>query len=274
MKKKNLKTNFFSVVIPSYNAEKTIVRTLLSCIKQSYSNFEIIIVDDASTDQTVLMMREFIKRNHKFNIKIFKQAKNSGPSVCRNIGIKESKGEYIAFLDADDFWHVDKLFVCNYWLCKLNIDLLAHSHDEKSEIQRPEARTPINYSIQNKTYLNILIKNIACTPSILIRKNILVNNLFDTSMRYTEDHELWLRISKSYKCCFINGLPLTTLGRPQLSQGGLSANRWAMRKGEIEMYVKSAKYSKLSFFLLPLLVLFSLMKFIRKELLFKIYNSN
>lgn len=78
---------------------------------------------------------------------------------------------------------------------------------------------------------------------------------FDENMSHTEDHELWLRIALKTDVYYLN-LPLTTLGRPALTQGGLSANRWAMRKGELQMYKNILSYKKSLILLFPFLVLF------------------
>ena len=97
-----------SVVIPLYNKEKWIERTLLSVLNQSFTDWEAIIVDDGSTDQSVRVVEEFI-RNHQGNWILLKNS-NSGQCRTRNTGIARAKGEYIAFLDADDIWSRNKLF--------------------------------------------------------------------------------------------------------------------------------------------------------------------
>ncbi|QYS89019.1 glycosyltransferase family 2 protein [Flavobacterium davisii] len=89
----------FSVIIPLYNKENYIYNTLTSVIDQSYSNFEIIIVNDGSTDKSL----EIIQNINDSRIRIFNQ-QNKGVSSARNLGIKNAKGTLIAFLDADDLW--------------------------------------------------------------------------------------------------------------------------------------------------------------------------
>lgn len=88
-----------SIIIPAYNAENTISRALESALKQTYSNKEVIIVDDGSKDRTLAICKEYQLNNHE--ISIFSQ-KNSGVSVARNLGIRRADGEFIQFLDADD----------------------------------------------------------------------------------------------------------------------------------------------------------------------------
>lgn len=97
-----------SIIIPVYNAEMYIKRCLESIISQSYKNFEILIIDDGSKDNSVVICKKIQLANLDIDIKIFSQ-KNSGPSVARNFGIKNSTGKYIMFIDADDYLGKDVL---------------------------------------------------------------------------------------------------------------------------------------------------------------------
>jgi teichuronic acid biosynthesis glycosyltransferase TuaG len=103
----------FSVVIPAYNAENTIERAISSVLAQSYPPFEIIIVDDASKDKT----QEIIESKYADAVRYIQKISNNGSSVARNTGMDAAKGDYIAFLDADDAWHPDKLLLINTILC-------------------------------------------------------------------------------------------------------------------------------------------------------------
>lgn len=94
-----------SVVIPVYNREQLIGKTIKSILEQTYNNFEILIIDDNSTDGT----KEAITKINDSRIRYFKQEYNQGPSAARNRGINVSKGNYIAFLDSDDLWDTNKL---------------------------------------------------------------------------------------------------------------------------------------------------------------------
>jgi teichuronic acid biosynthesis glycosyltransferase TuaG len=88
--------------MPMFNSEAYISESINSVINQSYTNWELLLVDDGSTDKTVDIIKEFIKRDNR--IKFYALKLNSGPAVARNIGIKEAKGKYLTFLDADDVW--------------------------------------------------------------------------------------------------------------------------------------------------------------------------
>lgn len=94
-----------SIVMPAYNSEKYIADAIKSIIAQTYSNWELLIVDDCSTDRTVEIIQSF----HDLRIKLFFNEKNSGAAISRNWALREAKGKWIAFLDSDDTWAPEKL---------------------------------------------------------------------------------------------------------------------------------------------------------------------
>jgi glycosyltransferase involved in cell wall biosynthesis len=99
---------FFSVIIPCFNAEQHIAETLESVLAQKYADFEILIVDDGSTDKSLRMIEKYGGRDSRIRV-IRKGRRSGGPAAPRNEGIRESRGDYVAFLDADDIWGPDKL---------------------------------------------------------------------------------------------------------------------------------------------------------------------
>ena len=94
-----------SVIIPTYNREATLKRAVESVLNQTYTDFELIIVDDGSTDNT----RQLVENIHDDRITYYYVKINSGAAAARNYGIERAEGEYIAFQDSDDYWHSDKL---------------------------------------------------------------------------------------------------------------------------------------------------------------------
>ena len=94
-----------SIVMPNYNCEKFVEETIKSVINQTYSNWELLFVDDCSTDNSVAIVEGF----NDSRIRILKNEKNSGAAVSRNYALREAKGDYIAFLDSDDIWLPEKL---------------------------------------------------------------------------------------------------------------------------------------------------------------------
>ena len=96
-----------SIIIPTYNTEKFIELTIQSVQNQTYHNWEMILVDDASTDKTVNIISEFAKADNR--IKLFQLPNNSGNGFARNVALEKATGKYIAYLDADDLWFPMKL---------------------------------------------------------------------------------------------------------------------------------------------------------------------
>ncbi|QTD64338.1 glycosyltransferase family 2 protein [Acinetobacter towneri] len=97
----------FSVIMPSYCSEKTICQAIESVINQTYKDWQLIVIDDCSYDQSLLIAQEYAKNDNRINV--IKLKKNDGVANARNIGIENAKGDYIAFLDSDDYWHPEKL---------------------------------------------------------------------------------------------------------------------------------------------------------------------
>ena len=95
-----------SIIVPNYNNGKYLQACIESILIQDYKNYEIIVIDDNSQDESLKILENY-KLNPK--LKVLKLNKNKGPSFCRNIGIRISKGKYIAFLDSDDYWEPNKL---------------------------------------------------------------------------------------------------------------------------------------------------------------------
>ncbi|MDK9693367.1 MAG: glycosyltransferase family 2 protein [Sulfurimonas sp.] len=244
-----------SVVIPCYNSESTIEMTLDSVANQTYKDFEIILVDDGSFDNTKQRIEAFFK-NKNIAYKYIYQT-NRGVSAARNRGIREVRGEYIAFLDSDDMWHPQKLEIVSNILKDASIDILGHAHTFKSNFSNHYGLCVL----KKVSFFKLLLKNFATTPSVVIKKKSC--GYFDEKMRYTEDHELWLRMALENQLYFCD-LPLSVIGREPLSEGGLSADRWAMRKGELQMYKNIVRYKKSLLPLYPFLVIFSLLKHVRK----------
>lgn len=178
-----------SVIIPTYNAEGFIALTLESVCAQSYSDFEIFVVDDCSTDDTCQIVEDLIAQDPR--IHLVKLNQNSGtPGVPRNVGIAHARGAYVAFLDADDIWHVDKL--------KMQMDLMGATESrlistamcnftDPSDVDpaRPVSHLPI----QKIKLINQLIKYRTPTSSLLMHKSIFEDLSFseDPALRGRED---------------------------------------------------------------------------------------
>ncbi len=245
----------FSVIIPAYNAEKTIERALESVLAQTYPAFEIIVVDDASKDST----REILETKYEGRIKYLSKLFNVGSSVARNTGMDQASGDYIAFLDADDIWHPDKLMLLNTIIsAKPGINLFYHPFTQEQIINK---RLPEDIVLYKLPFIKLLPGNIIATSCAIIANK--PEYRFESTMRYTEDFDLWLRIGYKHKIYFIT-IPLTQIFRQFTSKGGISENKWKMRKGELKSYSRLVSLNPLFIFLLPFLWLTSLGKHLVK----------
>lgn len=243
-----------SVVIPVYNGANTLANAIESCLNQTIQPHEIIVVDDASSDNSKAVAEKYKQ------VKLISLSVNSGPSTARNKGWDEATGELVAFLDSDDIWHPEKLGVINSVFEDYgHIQYLGHSYtlDDFAEINKEAL------SVSHQTYFATILRNPYQPSCITVRKAI--SDRFDESYRYCEDHELSIRIAHKYATHWLN-LPLTKLGRPQLSEGGASGNKWKMRKGELRLYTSIYKHSLLYAVLIPFLWIYSFCKMAYRSL--------
>jgi glycosyltransferase involved in cell wall biosynthesis len=243
------------VVIPAWNAAQTIVRAVRSCAEQSYAPHEIIVVDDAGTDET----EQLVKTNFP-QVKYIRLERNAGPAHARNIGWARATGDFITFQDADDVWHKDKLrIVARALLQNKEIRFLYH----------PYTLAPMDFDANEKDirtekfpFNKLLWSNPIGTPcTVLINDPAL---RFDEEMRYMEDYDLWLKAGYKYGIYRLN-LALTQINRPILSAGGQSSNRRKMRSGEFQAYIKMAKRHPQYWLLIPLLIGFGALKHVIKS---------
>lgn len=102
-----LRENRISIVVPVYNSEQYIEETIQCVLKQTYADWEVIFVDDASKDKSVAVIEKYLKEDKRMHL--YQNSENRGPAYTRNRGIKKAQGRYLAYLDADDLWDADKL---------------------------------------------------------------------------------------------------------------------------------------------------------------------
>ena len=241
----------FSVIIPVYNGAAIVSRAIDSVLSQSYPAHEIIVVDDASTDNSA----ELIQNKYGDRVQVIKKLTNQGSSGARNKGMDAATGDYISFLDADDVWHKDKLMLLNTVLtAQPCITLFYHPFTQEPILNKA---LPEDITVYRLPFVKLLPGNFIATSCITIKNNPAFR--FETDMRYMEDFDLCLRIGYKYKLYFLK-IPLTQIFRPFTSPGGISANKWKMRKGEMKAYRRLVKLNPLFIGLLPFLLLSSLGK--------------
>jgi len=247
----------FSVIIPVYNGSETICRAIDSVIAQGYNDLEMIVVDDACTDGTVSL----IKEHYGTGVKLISLPNNSGSSVARNAGMAAATGDYIAFLDADDSWGAGKIgTVTEVLRNRPDIAFLYHGYS-LVPMNKPDKSVDLNP--RKLSYKRLLAGNVISTSCVVLKNE--QDFRFATDMRYCEDYDLWLRIAYRHGAYYLD-FPFTRLYRPITSEGGISANRMAMRIGEMRAYARLPRLNPFFLFLVPLLWLGSATKHVLKLL--------
>lgn len=193
-----------SIIIPTYNYGDFICDAIDSVLSQTFQNHEIIVIDDGSTDNTVDILKKY-----EDNISYYYQ-NNKGPASARNLGIKNSKGDYICFLDADDVFLPDKLEIqlslfenssnknlallySDFYVVNKNLNNILKYYRCKSF---PNHAMALNYLFQDN-YIN--------TSTVMIPKDILLKvGLFNEEYKYLEDYDLWVKIGIDYDFLGIN----------------------------------------------------------------------
>ena len=188
-----------SVIIPTYNRAHLIGRAIKSVLNQTYQDFELIIVDDGSTDNIEDIIRQFQEKDKR--IKYIKHDKNKGASAARNTGIKNSKGKYIAFQDSDDEWFPNKLEK-QMKIFKKESPNLGIVYTGFYRIKDSEKKYIPSHEIVKKEgsiYEELLKGNFITTQSILVRKECFKKvGIFDENLPRLQDWELVMRLSKYY----------------------------------------------------------------------------
>lgn len=178
-----------SVIIPSYNRGQIIIKSIESVLKQTYKDFELIIVDDGSIDNT----KEVILAIPDKRIKYIKQTPNQGACVARNRGIAEARGEYIAFQDSDDIWVRDKLEKQLKFIQSKKADMaycgMIRCFDKK-QTYFPNDQKPT----EKLTLESLLKKNKISTQNIIIKTSVARSIMFDPSFKRLQDWDFTTRV--------------------------------------------------------------------------------
>ena len=229
-----------SVIIPAYNAAEFLAATIASVQKQTFSDWELLIINDGSTDDTVAVVREYQETNH--NIHLIHQL-NQGVSSARNLGVEKSKGEIIAFLDADDQWLPHKLqqhlehFKSNSRLgvSFAQVEILTQTGEATGQVSssRLTDLKPEYLLSENPT---------TTTSNWVVRKEVFAQvGGFSPDMSYSEDLEWLLRVicTGDWEIVGINQV----LTRYRTSSAGLSSNLYRMEAGWNQLVEKAKVYA-------------------------------
>lgn len=206
-----------SIIIPVYNAEKFLEKTIDSVLAQTYENFELILINDQSTDRSEEIVKDYESKDNR--VKGFNLSENSGAAVARNTGLEKAKGQFIAFIDSDDMWKENKLAEQLSFMKRHNYSFtytLFQPVDEEGEVSREPAKLPfkLNYSA--------LLKNTAIACSTVVIDRNTVGDFRMPLVRKGQDTATWLKLLKTIDYAYL--VP-EVLGFYRSREGSLSNNK-------------------------------------------------
>ena len=236
-----------SIIIPTYNRAHLIGETLDSVLAQTYTNWECIVVDDGSTDQTDKVMEAYCKKDKRFQYHHRPKDRQKGGNAARNYGFELSKGEYVKFLDSDDLLHLDNLKIKMELIAQHGSDVVISKHTNLIEdLSVTQVWTPIFYKNHSFDIDFILLRNTIITTDPLIKKEAMAEVVFDETLRRFQDHEFFIRLFRQkLNICYIENLLFyhrlegSTIGA-QVVKGNkeMIDNQIAIHKEMLDYYAK------------------------------------
>ncbi len=226
-----------SVIMPTYNSAEFIVASIQSVQKQTYLNWELLVIDDASNDLTLALVENFVCLDSR--IKVFKNPKNLGAGASRNTGIKAAKGSFIAFLDADDLWAPEKLVVQVNFMLKSNLAMSFSSYRLMAETGQllPE----IVESLPELSYKKLLRSNYVGNLTGMYNTDK-IGKIYSPLLRKRQDWGLWLSVLE--KAGSAHGI-LEPLAVYRLRANSISNNKPALLKYNFQIYHRVLGYGLL-----------------------------
>ncbi|HGF8092627.1 MULTISPECIES: glycosyltransferase family 2 protein [Enterococcus] len=224
--------NKISIIMPSFNSEKYVLDAIISVQNQTYKNWEMIIVDDCSNDNTINIISEVIANDNR--IKLYRQERNLGAGAARTRALGLINGRFIAYLDADDIWYPDKLSKQISFMLKNNIGFSCTSY-EVIDNDGNKLNKQI-YMLPKVDYIGFLTNNLLQTVGIMVDSKIVDKKyLIMPNLRRRQDAATWLQILKAQYYCY--GME-EILAQYRRTQGSLSSNKFKAVKGVWYLYRK------------------------------------
>lgn len=262
-----------SVVIPCFNGSQTIKRAIESVFKQTLLPEEVIIINDASNDDTIKIIEELQQKYPEGWIKIHTFDSNKGSASARNKGILISQNEIIALLDADDAWCPEKINLqFNILRNNPNCGICGTDYEVVNHMQLKLKNTQSNpmYSIKKITKFQCLVRNPLITPSLMIRKSLTPK--FPESQRYADDHMVIMEYAINGGEIYKINTPLVHVFKHMYGSRGLNSHLLSMQLGEFKNYLNLFLKRKLSLLSLSFLMAYSTLKFLRRLVIVALYK--
>lgn len=264
-----------SVVIPCYCCAATIGRALVSVNSQTFRPAEVILVNDGCGGDMIKTLSDLTQQYNKNWLRIIELPINLGAASARNAGWAVATQPYIAFLDADDSWHPDKLRIqYEYMQYNQNVALCGHQCVWLHDSEIPPVQSKLLHSIKISAG-SLLFKNAFSTPTVMLRRDIPFR--FQEHKRCAEDLLLWQQIAFAGLQVVRIESPLAYVHKPFYGADGLSAQLWKMEQGELDCFTLLYRTHKINLFCFLLVSLFSLSKFMVRlcsVFIFKIKRLN
>lgn len=202
-----MENDLISIIVPCYNAEKTIDRCIESVVRQTYSNWEMVIVNDGSNDSSETKISRWIKKDHRIK---YIQQKNAGVSTARNKGMQMAKGRYFAFLDADDWYELNFLQILQETIKEKNTDIASCAYRIENELTGHDVLSSnkgkcIFYGDKclRAFLFNMSIKGFMCNK--LFKAELLKEKNFRSDLKLCEDMEMLCQLyTKKLSMAYVN----------------------------------------------------------------------
>lgn len=236
-----METALVSIIMPMYNAGKFLSKSIESVLEQTYQNWELLLIDDGSNDDSIDIALAFMEKDSR--IFLLKNEQNMGIAKTRNKGIEASKGQYIAFLDSDDLWLPNKLEVQIKWMEEKKLLFTCSSYfvcNENGNITHER-----NFSEGPQTYQDLLKTNTIGCLTVVVESNLLKRHLMPDLKH--EDYATWLNILKEINTVYFINEKLAIYRKLTTST---SSNKWntiswvwkILRQNEQFSVIKSSFY--------------------------------
>lgn len=256
-----------STIIPCYRCSKTIYRAVNSVAKQTLLPAEVILIDDGSGDDTLQVLQQLQHDYGKDWIKIVSLKENCGAAVARNTGWDLASHNYIAFLDADDAWHPEKIAIQYSWMLK-NPEVVLSGHHavvHNTKQQLKYGSIPSSIKIKNIGRRQILFSNRFSTSSVMIKRDI--PQRFHSSLSYSEDYLLWLEIILAGNRACVLSFPISYYFKAFFGEGGQTKYLFNGRADEQKIYQILLKSKSITYLEWRIISLWALAKYYRRVLI-------
>lgn len=222
-----------SVIIPTYNRADMLLNSVNSVLQQTYSNIELIVVDDASTDNTL----EVVENINDKRFRYIKLPENMGASSARNVGVEYAESDIVAFEDSDDIWRLDKLEKqMNYWKAHSEFSMIYCQYN--MHVREIECLAPNKEwygDLEGDIFPWLLLRNTVGAPTMIMYKNCFQDvGGFDTTLRSLEDWDFAIRFAEKYMVGYVEE-PLVDA---YYSEGGVSSGTAAYYESRCKMIAK------------------------------------